>query len=102
LDNEDDVTGPIYKHLDDMYSKREEELYSFWDEDEIENISQEEWKEKENELKARDEGEEMIWEIIIERVRDLSDDDLDDMRKMFRKKLPKQKKVLKFLEKKGS
>lgn len=99
LDDEDDVTSPIYKHLDDKALKREEEMGSFWDYDE--EVSQEEWDNKENELRERDAPEEAVWESIIEKVRNLSDDDLDEMRKMFRKKLPKQNKVLKILEKKG-
>jgi hypothetical protein len=74
-------------------------MCAFWSPDD--EVSEEEWAAKERELEERDAEEEAIWESIIERVRSLSDDDLYELQKLFKKRLPEQRAVLKFLEEKS-
>lgn len=99
LAREDNLTGPIYEHLEEMARKRDEQMCAFWGPDE--EVSEEDWAIKAKELEERDAEEEATWESIIDRIQDLPDDDLENLRKLLKKRMLQQSAILRFLEEKG-
>jgi hypothetical protein len=100
LDDESEVTGPIYSRLEEISFQREVDIDRLLARKS--KMDKGQWESKKEKIEKRNKREEKLWEKILNKIPGLSYEQLKELQLLFKKGLPSPSKVIEFIEKEAN